>query len=51
MKTLAKLFISFMSIKKVQELFLEIAEMLSKSTKNNIDDKAVELIRSWVEEK
>ena len=49
MKTIAKFFIMFMSIKKVQELFLEMAEMLAQKTTNKIDDKAVELVKGWVE--
>ena len=47
MKTLIKFFIMFMSIKGVQELFLDIAEKLAEQTKMEWDDKAVELFRKW----
>jgi hypothetical protein len=47
MKLLAKLFISFMSIKGVSELFLDMAEYLSKQTEFTWDDRAVELFRKW----
>ena len=45
MKTIIKFFIMFMSIKGVQELFLDIAEKLADHTEMEWDDKAVELFR------
>jgi hypothetical protein len=47
MKFIVKLFISFMSIKGVSELFLDMAEYLSKQTEFTWDDRAVELFRKW----
>lgn len=47
MKTLVKFLIMFMSIKGVQELFLDIAERLAEETDFTWDDKAVELFRKW----
>lgn len=47
MKTIVKFFIAFMSIKGVQELFLDIAEKLAEQTEMEWDDKAVELFRKW----
>ena len=47
MKTIVKFFIMFMSIKGVQELFLDIAEKLAERTEMEWDDKTVELFRKW----
>ena len=47
MKAIVKFFIMFMSIKGVQELFLDIATKLAEHTETEWDDKVVELFRKW----
>ncbi len=49
MRLIVKFFIMFMSIKGVQELFLDIATKLAEQTEMNWHDKAVELFRKWSE--
>ena len=47
MKTIIKMFIAFMSIKGVQELFIHIAEKLARETSFTWDDDAVKLFKKW----